>query len=293
MTQEPNLEGKAALVTGATDGIGLVTARELARMGAAVTIVGRNEAKIRQAVDVIRSAVGQTVATILADLSSLDGINSAAEAFLERNDRLHILVNNAGAFFNRRETSVDGFEKTFALNHLAYFLLTHRLLATIKASAPARIVNVSSGAHFAARLNFEDLQNERAYSGFAVYGQSKLANIYFTYALARRLEGSGVTVNCLHPGFVATNFGKSNGGLLKPIFALLQLAALTPERGAQTSIYLASSPEVEGVSGKYFDNCRAVNSSPVSYDREAAERLWQISLELTGLRDPALPINRQ
>jgi NAD(P)-dependent dehydrogenase (short-subunit alcohol dehydrogenase family) len=210
-------------------------------------------------------------------------VRRAADSFLKRHNRLHILVNNAGAVFTNREVSADGYEKTFALNHLAYFLLTNLLLDAIKAAAPARIVNVSSMAHHGARLDFDNLQNERGYSSFGAYGQSKLANIYFTYELARRLEGSGVSVNCLHPGFVATNFGKSNGGIAKIIFKMVQAAAISPERGAQTSIYLATSPEVEGVSGKYFSNRRAAASSAVSYDEKAANHLWKISQEMTGL----------
>lgn len=278
-----NLYGKTALVTGGTDGIGLVTAKALARMGAQVTIVGRNPEKTAGVANAIRKAGGKGVETIVADLAVMDGVRRAADVFLTRHDRLHILVNNAGAMFVNREVNADGYEKTFALNHLAYFLLTNLLLDALKAAAPARIVNVSSMAHQGARLDFDNLQNERGYFSFGAYGQSKLANIYFTNELARRIEGSGVTANCLHPGFVATNFGKSNGGISKIIFGLLHVAALTPERGAQTSIHLAASPDVEGVSGKYYDNNRAVSSSAVSYDEQAAARLWKISLEMTGL----------
>jgi NAD(P)-dependent dehydrogenase (short-subunit alcohol dehydrogenase family) len=278
-----SLKGKTVLVTGATNGIGLVTARELARMGAQVTILGRNAEKIAQAVESIRVPGGAAVEAIQADLSVKAEVRRAAEEFGSRHDRLHILVNNAGAVFNRREVTADGYEMTFALNHLNYFLLTNLLLNLLTASAPARIVNVSSMAHLGAKLNFDNLQNERGYSTYGAYGQSKLANIYFTYELARRLEGSGVTVNCLHPGFVKTNFGKSNGGISRLVYGLAQLAAIPVERGAQTSIYLASSPEVEGVSGKYFDQCRAVKSSPVSYDLRAAQRLWDVSASLTGL----------
>lgn len=280
-----HLHGKCALVTGGSDGIGLVTAKELARIGAQVTIIGRNADKTSAAADQIRAAGGTGVETILADLSQMDGVRRAADLFLSRHEKLHILVNNAGGLFMSRETTADGFEKTFALNHLAYFLLTNLLLDALRAGAPARIVNVSSMAHQGARLDFNDLQNERGYTSFGAYGQSKLANIYFTYELARRLEGSGVTANCLHPGFVATNFGKSNGGLARLIFGVLQLGAISPERGAETSLFLAASPEVEGVTGKYFDNCRMVSSSPVSYDEQAAKQLWQVSLEMTGLAE--------
>jgi NAD(P)-dependent dehydrogenase (short-subunit alcohol dehydrogenase family) len=178
---------------------------------------------------------------------------------------------------------VDGLEMTFALNHLSYFLLTNMLLDILKASAPARIVNVSSGANFGGRIQFDDLQLKKGYSGFRAYSQSKLMNVLFTYELARRLEGSDVTANALHPGFVATNFGRSNGGLFNWIFRLVMVGALTPEKGAETSIYLASSPEVEGISGKYFDNKKAVHSASASYDQDTARRLWEISLALTGL----------
>jgi NAD(P)-dependent dehydrogenase (short-subunit alcohol dehydrogenase family) len=224
---------------------------------------------------------------LVADLSSQASVRQLAAEFLEGYERLDILVNNAGAFFARRQVSVDGIEMTLALNHLGYFLLTHLLLDRLKDSAPARIVNVSSGAHVAARLNLDDLENQRGFSGWKAYGESKLANIYFTYELARRLDGSGVTVNALHPGFVATNFGVSNGGLLAPVFRLFQLAAITPQEGAQTTLYLAASPEVEGVTGQYFDRCKAVRSSGVSYDPQIARRLWEISAEMTGLTEPA------
>jgi retinol dehydrogenase-12 len=284
MQRQTDLTGKIALVTGATDGIGRVTAEALAKMGAQIIIVGRNPEKTHTAALQIQQGTGQAIETIVADLSSIEGVHSAAGEFLKRHARLHILVNNAGAVFMQRKTSADGLEMTFALNHVAYFLLTNLLLDTLKASAPARIVNVSSGAHIGAKLDFDDLQNQRAYQGYKAYGQSKLANIYFTYELARRLEGSGVTANCLHPGFVATNFGKSNGGIMRPIFALAQLLAKTPEQGARTSIYLSSSPEVEGVTGKYFDDCRVSRSSDVSYDREAAHRLWQVTEEIIGIK---------
>jgi NAD(P)-dependent dehydrogenase (short-subunit alcohol dehydrogenase family) len=282
-SSEEDLSGKIALVTGATNGIGLVTARELARRGAAVTIIGRSADKLTVTAAVLRAAGGTTVETIQADLSTLSGMRFAAEAFLNRHNRLHILVNNAGAVFTNREVTADGYEKTFALNHLAYFTLTNLLTDALKAAAPARIVNVSSMAHQGARLDFGDLQNERRYSSFGAYAQSKLGNIYFTYELARILTGSGVTVNCLHPGFVASNFGQSNGGFSAFLMRLAQFAAISPDRGALTSLYLAGSPEVEGVSGKYYVNQKAVKSSPVSYDEQAARRLWQVSLKMAGM----------
>jgi retinol dehydrogenase 12 len=285
MSNQPDLSGKVILVTGATEGIGRVTAERLAGMGTQVIILGRNPSKTAAVAAAIRQSTGARVEVLVADLSILAQVHGAAQEFLAHHNRLDVLVNNAGAIFTSRQVSADGYEMTFALNHLGYFLLSMLLLDTLKASAPARIVNVSSGAHQVASLDFSDLQSEKSYTAFGAYGRSKLANIYFTYELARRLEGSGVTANCLHPGFVATNFGASNGGIFRPIFRLGQIFALSPEKGAQTSIYLASSPAVDGVSGKYFDRKRAVASSSVSYDREAAARLWAISLQMTGLKE--------
>jgi NAD(P)-dependent dehydrogenase (short-subunit alcohol dehydrogenase family) len=192
-------------------------------------------------------------------------------------------VNNAGGFFWKRHVTVDGLELTFALNHLNYFLLTNLLLETIKASAPARIINVSSDAHRGARINLDDLQNKHRFLGYRVYRQSKLMNVLFTYELARRLEGSGVTANTLHPGFVATNFAKNNGFLFRLFMPVAQLGALSPQEGARTSIYLASSPEVEGISGKYFFKEKAIPSDPASYDENTALQLWEASLELARL----------
>lgn len=282
------LENKTVLVTGATDGIGRVTAETLSAMGAQVVIVSRNPEKTRQTAAAIQAKTGRAVEWIAADLSNRDGVRSAAQAFLERHDRLHVLINNAGAVFMKRALSADGYEMTFALNHLAYFQLTHLLLDTLKASAPARIVNVSSAAHVGGSLDLDDLQTEKGFSGWKAYSRSKLANIYFTYELARRLEGTGVTANCLHPGFVATNFGRSNGGLFTPIFRLFQMGAISPEEGAQTSIYLASSPEVEGVTDKYFDKKKAVPSSPISNDPLIAARLWEASQALLA---ESLPVS--
>jgi NAD(P)-dependent dehydrogenase (short-subunit alcohol dehydrogenase family) len=278
------MEGKTCLVTGATNGIGLVTAQELARMGAVVTLVSRRLERCQAAAERIRQETGNPrVDFIPADLSSRAEIRRAAQDFLERHTRLDVLVNNAGGFFMRRAESPDGLEMTFALNHLGYFLLTSLLLDTIQASTPARIVNVSSDAHRGGRIAFDDLQSRRSYAGFRVYSQSKLMNVLFTYELSRRLEGSGVTTNALHPGFVATGFAKNNGFLFRLFMPLAQLGALSPEEGARTAIYLASSPQVEGVSGKYFTQERAVASSPESYDEQSARRLWDASIELAQL----------
>jgi NAD(P)-dependent dehydrogenase (short-subunit alcohol dehydrogenase family) len=277
------IKGKTVLVTGATNGIGLVTARELARMGAQVTIVSRNADKCAAVAEAIKTETDNPVEFIAADLSTLAGIMQTAAGFKQRHTRLHVLVNNAGGFFNKRFVTPDGLEMTFALNHLNYFLLTNLLLDVLKTSAPARVVNVASGTHTGAKLDFDNLQGEKRFAGFRAYGQSKLANVLFTYELARRLEETGVTVNALHPGYVDTGISLNNGFFFR-VFAKLsaRLFGRKPEEGAQTSLYLAASPEVEGVTGKYFTNCKPIQSSPESYDKAAAEKLWQVSLELTG-----------
>ena len=279
------LEGKEIVVTGGTDGIGKVTARELAKMGASVTIVARNAAKAQQVVKELRTAAGHDrVGFVRADLSSQKGVRGAAETIKGRLTRLDVLVNNAGAMFSRRELTEDGIERTLALNHLAYFLLTNLLLDLIKASAPARIVNVSSAAHNGAKLDINDLQGAKSYSGWRAYQRSKLANIYFTYELARRLSGSNVTANCLHPGFVASRFGSNNGGVARVLFAAAKTVfAISEANGARTSVYLASSPDVDGVTGKYFDSRRAVKSSAASLDEQKWRELWRASEKLTGL----------
>jgi NAD(P)-dependent dehydrogenase (short-subunit alcohol dehydrogenase family) len=280
-----SLKGKTALVTGGTNGIGLETARELARMGAQVTIVSRNAEKCAHAAARIGSReTGNPVEWIAADLSTLEGIMQAAMSFKQQHTRLHILVNNAGGIFFKRTLTADGLETTFALNHLGYFLFTNLLLDVLKSSAPARVVNVSSGLHTRVKvLDFGNLQGEKKYSGWDAYARSKLCNLLFTYELARRLAGTGVTVNALNPGYVATNLS-ANNGLLFGMFARLsgRLFGRKPEVGAQTSIFLAAASEVEGVTGKYFADCRPEESSPLSHDEELAKKLWRASLELAG-----------
>jgi len=272
------MRGKICLITGGTNGIGKSTAQELARMGATVVIVGRNAQKTSQVVEEIRAATGnQNVDSLLADLSSQQEIRHLASEFRSKYSRLDVLLNNAGAVFMERQSSVDGIEMTLAVNHLASFLLTNLLLDTIKASAPARIVNVSSNAHKRARIDFDNLQGERSYSSGA-YGNSKLANILFTIELARRLEGTGVTVNALHPGFVNTGFGKNNSGFLFRILgAVVPLIARSPEQGAETSIYLASSPDVQNVTGEYFVDSKVAQAAPQASDTAVARKLWDVS----------------
>lgn len=281
-----NMEGKVVMVTGANAGIGKVTARELAKMGAHVVMVARSRERGEAAQAEIKAASNNpNVDLLLADLSVQEEIRELAQTFHEKYDRLDVLVNNAGAVFTNRRETADGLEMTFALNHLGYFLLTNLLLDVIKQSAPARIINVSSDAHRGAKLDFDDLQSEDGYSGFGVYSKSKLANVYFTHELARRLEGTGVTVNAVHPGFVDTNFGKNNNGLVTAFFKIIgKIFAKSPEEGAATSIYLASSPAVADVTGQYFSDKKPVKSSDVSYDKEIARRLWEVSAELTGLQ---------
>ncbi len=280
-TAQP-MHGKVCLVTGATSGIGGVTAEALARQGATTILVARNPTRGAATVERIRQGTGNPqVEVLLADLSAQAEIRRLAREVQSRYPRLDVLVNNAGALFARRALSADGIELTWALNHLAYVLLTTLLLDTLRASAPARIVHVSSDAHRHARLRFDDLQGQQDYGGWRAYAQSQLANVLFTDALARRLDGTGVAANAVHPGFVATHFGRQNRSLTALLFRAVQrVAALSPEQGAETVIYLATSPEVEGVSGRYFVKRRAVRSSPASYDVHAAQRLWQVSAEM-------------
>jgi retinol dehydrogenase 12 len=278
------MNGKICLVTGGTNGIGKATAQELARMGAMVIIVGRNAQKTSQAVKEIRAASGNPrVGSMLADLSSEQEVRRLADEFKSKYSHLHVLINNAGAVFMQRQLSVDGIEMTFALNHLAYSLLTNLLLDTLKASAPARIINVSSDAHTSGKIEFDNLQGERNYSPKA-YDNSKLANILFTMELAHRLEGTGVTVNALHPGFVATGFAKNNGKVIVVLVSIFApLVALSPSKGAETSIYLATSPSVEGITGEYFYNSHVIPASPQATEVVVARKLWDVSAEMVHL----------
>ena len=277
------MKDKICLVTGATDGIGKVTAMSLARMGATVVGVGRNAQKTAAVTEEIKQATGnQAIEFLVADLSQVRQVRQAAAEFKRRYHRLDVLVNNAGGYFARRQETAEGREMTWALNHLNYFVLTNELLDILKASAPSRIVNVSSDAHQGSSLDLNDVEFKQGYGqGWKPYSHSKLANVMFTYELARRLQGVNVTANALHPGFVATKFGHNNGSLASVLMKSIQkLVALTPEKGAQTSIYLATSPEVEGITGKYFSNRKVAASTKASYDTAAAARLWDLSLDM-------------
>jgi NAD(P)-dependent dehydrogenase (short-subunit alcohol dehydrogenase family) len=276
------LNEKVCLITGATSGIGKATAMGLASMGASVVMVGRDRGRGEAAMAEIEVGSGNaSVDLMLADLSSQDEIRRLADEFEKAYPRLDVLVNNAGLFRSERITTADGLETTFAVNHLACFLLTNRLLDVLEASAPSRIVNVSSGEQRNATIDFDDLQGEKGYRGAKAYSQSKLAAVLFTYELARRLEGTGVSANCLHPGVVGTNFGSGVSGAFGVMVRALRPLMISPEKGAETSVYLASSPEVEGVSGRYFVKKAEARSSDASYDEGIARRLWEVSAELT------------
>jgi NAD(P)-dependent dehydrogenase (short-subunit alcohol dehydrogenase family) len=289
-----SISGKTILITGATAGIGRITARELAGAGARILLVARNRERAEATREWIKAKTGNhLVDPIVADLSSLEGVRSVARQINSNVGGLDVLVNNVGAVFQRRAESVDGIEMTFALNHLTPFLLTSLLLDSLRRRAPSRVVTVSSDAHRGARINFDDLEGRQRYRGWAAYGQSKLANLLFTYELAQRLEGSGIMANALHPGFVASEFGKNNGPFMRTILSIAQrLGAISVEDGARTSVYLAASGEVQGVTGKYFEKCRERESSAASHDREAMRRLWEISSKMTGLRGDGILAER-
>jgi NAD(P)-dependent dehydrogenase (short-subunit alcohol dehydrogenase family) len=285
MTQPRGMmSGRTCMITGATSGIGRATAVALAQLGATLVLVCRDRARgAETAAEICAKTGNQAVELMLADLASQQSIRTCARDFLATGRPLHVLVNNAGVVNLKRALTADGIETVFAVNHLAYFLLTELLLDRLKSSAPARIVNVASDAHRWGTMTFDDLGGERGYKVMRIYGQSKLANILFTYELARRLEGTNVTVNCLHPGAVGTGLGKNNGAWARVLIGMLRPFFRTAEGGAATSIYLASSPEVEGVTGKYFVDCKPKRSSAASYDAATARRLWDVSAKMTGL----------
>lgn len=280
-SQDKSMEGKVCIVTGATSGLGEVTARELAARGATVIILARNPEKSAKTVRNINEQTGNSnVESMLADLSVQKDIRHFAEQFMRRYQRLDVLVNNAGAFNYKRQETIDGIEKTFAVNYLGHFLLTKLLLDTMKASAPSRIINITSGIHVMGHINFDDLNSRQRYSGARAYSQAKLAVVLFTYELARLLEGTDVTVNVVNPGLVATNFGLQGSKITSFLKRLIDIFSQSPEQGAQTQIYLATSPEVEHITGKYFEKKKSVGSSKASYEGTTARRLWQVSNEL-------------
>jgi NAD(P)-dependent dehydrogenase (short-subunit alcohol dehydrogenase family) len=282
-TLDTRMQGKICMVTGANSGIGKATALGLAQMGASVVMVCRDRARSEAAQSEIKAKSGNNAVDLLiADLSSQQSIRELAEQFKQRYSQLHVLINNAGVFNLTRHETVDGLEMTFAVNLLAPFMLTNLLLEVLKVSAPARIVNVSSDSHEAGYIKLEDLQSEKHYRSMRTYGQSKLALVLFSYELARRLQGTGVTVNCLHPGFVATHIAQGNLPPLARAAAkfVVSLLGSSPEEGAKTSIYLASSPDVEGVTGKYFVKSIPKQSAPISYDESLQQRLWEESAKL-------------
>ena len=283
------MRGKRVLITGATNGIGKQAALELMKMGAEVVIVGRDPIKTRKVSMDLKILSGSAkIDMLVADLSSMDEIRRIADEFRAKYGRLDVLLNNAGAVFSQFQRSVDGYEMTFALNHLSYYLLTHLLLdillRTAEEQGEARIINVSSSAHRNATLRLDDLRETSGYSFMNSYGASKLMNVQFTYELARRLEGRAVTVNAVHPGLVATGFGHNTGRIWSGLIKIAQkLFAISPQKGAETLVYLASSAEVAGISGKYWNEKQQKRSSDNSYDREQQKRLWEFSAQATGV----------
>ena len=281
------MRDKVCLVTGATSGIGLTTALGLAQQGATVILVARTRERGAAALARIRDEAGSRSAHFLAaDLSAQAEVRQLAHEFQARYPRLDILINNVGGFFHRRQESADGIEMTWALNVLGPFLLTKLLVPRLKASAPARVLNVSSVMQRVAHMHFDDLEGKQRYNRVRAYSQSKLALVLLAYEFARRLDGTGVTVNALNPGFVATGIISGNAGRLWRLFqAAANLVAISPQEGAQTSLYLASSPDVAGTTGQYFEGSKAVPSSPDSYDLATGQRLWRVCLEMTGETD--------
>ena len=278
------MAGKTVMITGATGGIGLASATALARAGATLVLVGRSEARGREAQEQIHRATGNDrIDFLCADFSSLAEVRRVADVFVTGNRPLHVLLNNAGVMNTQRKLSRDGFEEMFAVNYLAHYLLTRMLLPCLERSAPARIVHVASNAHaFCKSINFDDLSHQQRFSAFAVYGHSKLANMLFSNELSRRLHASGVTSNALHPGAVATGIGTNNGIAGRVLPLLLKPFFRSPEKGGETAVYLASSAEVEGVSGQYFYNSAPLEPKPWVLDAAAASRLWTLSERLTG-----------
>jgi retinol dehydrogenase 14 len=283
MTESEQMSGRTVLVTGGTGGIGRATAVGLAAMGARVAITGRDRGRAEAAAQDIRAPGGPPVEVFVGDMSAQAEVRRLAAEVLAALPRLNVLVNNVGGDVPGVPEAADGLERTFALNHLAPFLLTHLLIDRLVESAPARIVTVSSDAQRMGRIDFADLQCERSWSGQRAYNQSKLANVLFTYELARRLRGTGVTANVLHPGIVRSGFGVEDPGRIQRLITPFMRFWKSPEQGARTPIYLASAPEIEGVTGRFFRNCAPGRSSKRSYDDADALRLWEVSADLVGL----------
>ena len=281
------MSGRTVLVTGGTGGIGMATALGLARMGAHLAITGRDRGRAEEAAREIGAAGGGQADVFVGDLSSQAEVRRLADEVLERLPRIDVLVNNAGGYWNTRHVTADGLERTFALNHLAPFLLTHLLLRRLEQSAPARVITVSSNVQAMGRIDFGDLQGERSYSGARAYSQSKLANILFTYEQARRLPATSVTANALHPGVVRTSFGAEDPGSTQRLFTpVMRPFMKSPAQGAATSIQVASDPGLSQVTGRYFAGGKLRKSAERSYDEAVAARLWQVSAGLTGLGPP-------
>ena len=278
------MHGKTVVITGATSGIGEVAACTLAQQGARIVLIARDRARGEGTLKRIEAVAPDRHHLVhYANLSRLAEMKRVAEVIAGSETRIDVLINNAGAVFGTRQVTGDALEMTFATNHIAYFVVTNLLLARLQATPGARIVSTASDAHRRAKIDFGDLQLEKGFSGFGMYGRSKLMNILFTRELARRLAGSGVTANCLHPGFVATRFADASGGLTSLVVKGAKKFALTPVEGAKTLIYLASSPEVEGVMGKYFEKCKEATPTAEAQNDADARRLWEISLQLSGL----------
>jgi len=281
------IKGKVCIITGSNSGIGKETALALAGMGATVVMVVRNKERGEAArMDIVRGTDNGAIDLMICDLSSVESIKMFAGAFKDKYDKLHVLINNAGAVYDVRQVTVDGFERTLAVNYLAPFLLTHELLPLLKASAPSRVINITSGLHTSGKVDLDDLQSGKGYEAMKVYANAKLMVLMFTYELARRLEGTGVTANVVHPGFAATNLGRNAGSLRSSLmFMMVRPMQSSAKKAAETSVYLASSPAVEGVSGKYFRRKQEATSSPISYDEHIQKNLWDATAALLGLED--------
>jgi NAD(P)-dependent dehydrogenase (short-subunit alcohol dehydrogenase family) len=278
------MQGKVVVITGATSGIGEVAALRLAGMGARIVLVARDKARGEAALAGLRSGgAGNSHSIHYGDLSRISEMKRVAQEIAAAQSRIDVLINNAGAMFGSRQLTEDNLERTFAINHMAYFVLTQGLRERLLASAPARIVNTASAAHQGAKLDFDNLQAAHGFSPMRAYGRSKLCNILFTRELARRLSGKGVTANCLHPGFVATRFGDGSGGILSGVVRVAKLFAISPQQGAQTIVYLASAPEVANVSGDYFYKCRPAQPTAEARSDEGAKRLWMESAKIAAI----------